>query len=270
MQCKGKDRDYGKGVTERELKAEVKKSADFKPPIREFILITTAPDDAEIQKAARMLEREVRSGGRDLSISVWGWGRIQQEIGRYAEAVKEFHPDASPFTDKILQATDQVAKAVQERGDAQALALAAGHQEILKAIESLGIKVAQEGASGLSAGIEQHLNNEIDGYRDLIRQDKPKTAIELLTKLKDRVWSSASTKVRFRIAVNIGVAFHGLREYDLAASHLLEAAELDPDDPITLGNNRLWALQSTQAIEFEDQSACDDTIKNAHAYRLFE
>jgi len=32
--------------------------------------------------------------------------------------------------------------------------------------------------------------------------------------------------------------------------------------PPTLGTNRLWALQSTQSIEFEDQPACEDTIKN--------
>ncbi|SCB54124.1 Transcription elongation factor, GreA/GreB family [Bradyrhizobium shewense] len=207
----------------------------------------------------------MRSAGRDLSISVWGWGRIQQEIGRYAEAVKEFHPDASPFTDKILQATDQIIKTVQERGDAQALAVAAGQREILKAIESLGIKVAQEGASGASAGIEQHLNNEIDGYRDLIRQDKPKTAIELLTKLKDRVWSSASTKVKFRIAVNIGVALHGLGQYDHASSHLMEAADLDPDDPIGRANkiaalllrghrNEAHALAIASVAQFPDNT----------------
>jgi tetratricopeptide (TPR) repeat protein len=236
VQCKGKDRDYGKAVTDRELRAEVKKSASFEPAIKEFILITTAPDDAEIQKAARVLEREVRISGRDLSISVWGWGRLQLEIGRYPDAIKEFHPDASPFTDKILQASDQVLKVIEERNDAQALAFAAGQQEILRAIESLSVKVAQDGASGASAGIEQHLNNEIDGYRDLIRQDKPRTAIDLLKKLKARVWSSASTKVRFRIAVNIGVAFHSLGEYELAANHLLEAAELDPDDPVGRAN----------------------------------
>ena len=32
--------------------------------------------------------------------------------------------------------------------------------------------------------------------------------------------------------------------------------------PPTLGTNRLWALQSTQSIEFEDQPACEDAIKN--------
>src|SRR5258708_4304980 len=71
VQCKGKDADYGGMVTDAELRREVEKTKGFKPPIREFILITTAPDDGAIQQAARLLEQEVRAQGRDLSIAVW-------------------------------------------------------------------------------------------------------------------------------------------------------------------------------------------------------
>src|SRR3954468_3277723 len=80
VQCKGKDTDFGGAVTEVELKREVEKSKRFKPEIHEFILITTAPDDAAIKEGARLLQQKVRAEGRDLSISVWGWGRVQQEI----------------------------------------------------------------------------------------------------------------------------------------------------------------------------------------------
>jgi hypothetical protein len=72
VQCKGKDIDYGGAVTKTELKREVENSRNFKPSIKEFILITTAPDDAAIQEAARLLEAEVRAKGRDLRIAVWG------------------------------------------------------------------------------------------------------------------------------------------------------------------------------------------------------
>src|SRR6516164_6823496 len=48
VQCKGKDASYGGAVTKVELEAEVEASAQFVPPIREFILVTTAPDDAKI------------------------------------------------------------------------------------------------------------------------------------------------------------------------------------------------------------------------------
>lgn len=107
IQCKGKDNDYGGVVTEAELRREVKNTHKFKPDLKEFILITTAPDDADIQEKARLLEQEVRAAGRYLSISVWGWGRVQQEINRYGEVLRAFHPDATPFTNVQLDAAAQ-------------------------------------------------------------------------------------------------------------------------------------------------------------------
>ena len=64
VQCKGKDIDYGREVTEKELRAEVKKARKFRPTLSEFILATTAPDDAKIQEVARTItqENESRAG----------------------------------------------------------------------------------------------------------------------------------------------------------------------------------------------------------------
>ena len=108
VQCKGKDADYGSNVTERELRSEVEKSVGFQPPISEFILITTAPDDAAIQQAAREFEEETRHAGRDLKIEVWGWGRVLKVFARFPEALRAFHPDASPFTDIIIDQNNQI------------------------------------------------------------------------------------------------------------------------------------------------------------------
>jgi hypothetical protein len=95
IQCKGKNADYGGRVTEKELRAEVEKTKQFVPPLDEFILITTVPTDGKLQETARLLELEVRAAGRSLSIQVWGWDRVQQEIVQYAEAIQVFHPDVS-------------------------------------------------------------------------------------------------------------------------------------------------------------------------------
>lgn len=48
VQCKGKSGDYGGAVTEKELAAEVEKIKKFRPELEEFIVVTTAPDDAKI------------------------------------------------------------------------------------------------------------------------------------------------------------------------------------------------------------------------------
>src|SRR6266481_2130275 len=90
VQCKGKSSDYGGPVTEAELVDEVEKTKKFQPPLDEFILVTTAPEDTKIQQAARLLENKVRAEGRNLSVQVWGWGRVQDEINRFPEAVKAF------------------------------------------------------------------------------------------------------------------------------------------------------------------------------------
>jgi len=236
VQCKGKDANYGGAVTKAELEAEVEASAKFNPSIREFILVTTAPDDATIQEHARLLEARVRAAGRDLSIAVWGWGRIQQEIARFPEAIREFMPDGSPFSDQQLNATAEVRKLVEK-----ATQTGERHTELLQTIlERLPPPVATDPSSP-SDQLEKHVNDEIDSYRDLTRNEQPKTAIRLLTELKDRAWDTASPRIRFRVLSNLAAAHHFLGEFDKAADLLLEAAAFDPGDAKGMAN-RIAAL----------------------------
>jgi hypothetical protein len=108
VQCKGKDHQYGAKITHAELEEEVEKTKKFKPPLDEFTMITTAPDDKSIQEAARLLERSVRRSRRRLSIRVWGWGTIEQHISEHTRAIKAFHPDSTPFSDEqIIQLQTQ-------------------------------------------------------------------------------------------------------------------------------------------------------------------
>lgn len=237
VQCKGKDEDYGGVVAEAELRREVKKTEKFEPALNEFILITTAPDDGVILEAARKLELEVRADGRELSISVWGWGRVQQEINRFGEVIKAFHPDASPFTDLQLEA------AAQARQDSaqikEMLAAAADERKALYRLVESRLPPTQIGSTDLAApgdAVDKVLNDQIDSLRDLIREHRPRTALGLLTSLKEKSWATASDKIRFRILGNLGAANYALGEYDRAADFFIEAAPYDPDTPIGLAN----------------------------------
>jgi hypothetical protein len=100
VQCKQK---FDSRVTPRELREEVEKAKNFVPPLDEFILVTTANDDEHIQQTARELEQEFAALGRRISIAVWGWKRLAEEISSFPRALKTFHPDYSPFTDEILK-----------------------------------------------------------------------------------------------------------------------------------------------------------------------
>lgn len=233
IQCKGKDADYGGEVTEAELRAEVKKTEGFLPPIEEFILVTTAPNDQKIQLAARLLEEELRVGGRELVIQVWGWERVQQEINRFADAIKAFHPDATPFTDRILDEAGELKNLVTE-GHAEISGQLSGIQQVLAQVLNRQPQIAADTSAHVDA-FDKELHDQIDGYRDLLR-DKPRTALDLLTRLNERLGSAAPRRVRYRILSNIGAAHYNLGEYATASDFLLEAAPLNPDDPGSLAN----------------------------------
>jgi tetratricopeptide (TPR) repeat protein len=234
IQCKGKDADYGGELTKAELKAEVEKSAGFVPPIEEFILVTTAPNDEKIQRAARLLEGELRAKGRELVIQVWGWERVQQEINRFPDAIREFHPDATPFTDRILDANEDLKRLVAEGTETTGKQISGLEQTLAQVLIRLP-QIATDTSSRTDA-FHKELHDQIDGYRDLLRGDKPRTALDLLTRLKDRLGPDAPLRVRYRLLSNIGAAFYNLGEYDKASDFLLEAAPLNPDDPLSLAN----------------------------------
>jgi tetratricopeptide (TPR) repeat protein len=236
IQCKGKNADYGGRVTEKELRAEVEKTRKFVPPLDEFVLITTVPTDGKLQETVRLLEIEVRATGRALSIQVWGWDRVQQEIIRYAQAIQVFHPDATPFTNQIINEQQETRRLVEQKADAHTAAIAGLERQLSSIIQARLPTIASDTSSANDA-LDKELSTQIDGYRDdLLRAGKPRTALGFLMKLKGRVGDTASPRIRYRILSNIGAAHYNLGELDEAADWLLEAAPLNPNDPVSLAN----------------------------------
>ena len=240
IQCKGKDADYGGEVSKTELHGEVKKTQDFVPPIEEFILLTTAPNDQKIQQFARELELELKRRGRALVIQVWGWERVQQEICRFPEAIREFHPDASPFTDQILSASKSLKHLVSEGAEKTGEKLTGIEQALALVLDRLP-PIAFD-ISARTDALDKELHDQIDGYRDLLRRDKPRTALELLMRLKDRIGPDGPQRIRYRLLSNIGAAYYNLGEYDQASDFLLEAAPLNLDDPGSFANKAVALL----------------------------
>jgi hypothetical protein len=147
-----------------------------------FIIVTTAPEDAKIQQAARPLEGKVRGEGRNLLIQVWGWGRVQEEISRFPEAIRAFHPDAQPFTDQIRDEMRETQRLAAEGNASSATGIAVK--------QTLAQMMAQRpplstDTSAASDALDRELPDHIDTYRDLMREGQPRTALQLLTKLKD-------------------------------------------------------------------------------------
>jgi tetratricopeptide (TPR) repeat protein len=234
VQCKGKDGEYGGAVTELELKAEVKKSDQFKPAIEEFILITTAPDDAKIQETARLFQQQILAEGRRLSIAVWGWGRIEEEISQYPEAIRAFHPDATPFSDEMQGDLRKILQILQQQQQEQQQ-ITVYQQSQSQIVFSEQTQIADDTYEAMGA-LDKHLHDQIDTYRDYLRAGRPSTALELLEKLKAQVFNTASAKIKFRILGNIGSAYYQLGQQDRAADYFIEAYSFSPDEITAIAN----------------------------------
>ena len=80
---------------------------------------------------------------------------------------------------------------------------------------------------------------EIDNARDLLKQRRPAAALELLEKLKQQIWTDASSSTRFRILTNIGAAKLALNREHEAAMLLLEAFQYNPEEEKAISNRAL-------------------------------
>ena len=85
IQCKLKG--AGKVLEENEVRKEVTKALTFRPPLSEYIIVTTAPDDAKLVTLAIELSGSASVGReKNLKVSILGWGSLEREINRYPEA----------------------------------------------------------------------------------------------------------------------------------------------------------------------------------------
>ena len=234
IQCKGKDAGYGGKATEKELREEVEKSRKFTPPISDFILVTTAPVDESIQTIARTITKEREDEGDALSVSVWGWGELEKRISQYPKALQAFEPDASPYSKEILSNTAHVRLKIDEQSEKMEMLI----QEVRSSHQPLNI-VNDTSAVEL---LDKTLHAQIDGYRDLLKEGKPRTALQLLETLKSQIWDSASDRIKFRLITNVGSSKLRLLKEKEAADHFLEAIQYQPEDKIALANVALAYL----------------------------
>ena len=262
IQCKQKG--DAQEVTRDELEKEVAEAKKFRPTLTEFILVTTAPDDAKIQHVARDITQRHEQVGL-FSVDVWGWGTLEREITKYRDAIDAFHPDLAPFSRQLTSVSEQTLAIAKEQSSKQDQMLDLLHQ-VVAANFGAGESAADTSTAAEEA-IEKNVHNEIDGYRDLLRNGKAKTAKHLLESLKGRVWESASARVRFRITTNIGAAMLSLGEDRPAAEVFLEAIAYGENDPVGLANVALAYLlmKESQKANIAARQALDHDPENAAA-----
>lgn len=103
IQCKGKESNYGSKAEWSEVLAEVVKADTFSPKLDNWIFATTAPVDANLQKAARELSVK-RSAKGQFSVDVLGWEEIQALMVEAPEVIAEFYPEHAEHLPQVLEA----------------------------------------------------------------------------------------------------------------------------------------------------------------------
>ena len=118
IQCKQKSELLRSKLTPADLTEAVKDALHFVPPLRRFIIATTGPSDAAIQKTARSLTEEHVGQGL-FEIEVWSWPEIWAELNRRPALLQVLGPTYWPCLffvtteQKTQDQTEKIVRAIQ-------------------------------------------------------------------------------------------------------------------------------------------------------------
>lgn len=244
IQCKKKKPT--EKIKKAELRKEVEKAKKFTPALGRFIVVTTAQDDAVIDAEARQITQEHEQSGISFTVEVWGWETLERKINAHHKALEAFQADATPYSSLLIKNTEYLVGSSDAHTEQLKL--------ILQSVQGLQQPTVTDGTSAALELLDKTLHAQIDGYRDLLNQGKPLTALNFLESLKSTVWETVSDRIKFRIITNIGSAkLHISKEKEQEAiEHFFEAIQYQPEDKIALANVALAHLlkgEVSQAVE---------------------
>lgn len=213
VQCKGKDADYGGSLTAAELRAEVAKALTFQPPLDAFVLLTTAPNDAAIQKIARELSADNKRDGL-FEVQVTGWDTFRHYIAERQDVLVKYFSDYAPVDLQSRMAAD---------ADLQAQGLAR--------IES-NLRTLRRDISGLREGdTDDPLAERVSEVGRLTSDGSPKAALRALERMFREDFADATPLARYRLFASMGNARFALGEEAEAVKLFKQAQKAHPTYP---------------------------------------
>ena len=125
-------------------------------------------------------------------------------------------------------------------------------------------------SDAVATAIAREHRAEIDNARDLLNNHKPETALDLLEKLKRRIWGDASPIVKFRILTNMGAAQLNLNKEREAVLLMLEAFQYNPEDEKALSNRAVahFLLGETNEAANYVEKTLEKNPANTNAYAI--
>jgi tetratricopeptide (TPR) repeat protein len=218
-----------KGIVE----VEATSALAFEPALKELIIATTASNDAAVQREAALFTDRQAKLGRDFTVQVWGWETLTTHILQHEAALKAFHPDAFPQTERIIRGQD---KLIEEVGTIAVAQNAFGARQ--ESMHALLVRVEQQTAASIAQqtvwedrSVDTLLDRQIDQLRDILNGGRPRTALGLLEGLWGSLPEAVEGRIRFRIKANIAACQLRLGDEREAAETYLEAYQHAPTDP---------------------------------------
>jgi tetratricopeptide (TPR) repeat protein len=235
VQCKGKDGDYGGALTEAELRQEVEKARTFQPPLDVYVVVTTAPNDASIQKIAREISQEHKKIGI-FEVRVTGWDTLRHYISEDQELLLKYFRDFAP-----VDLLGQLEVQAQEN--------ARGFARLERMFQG-GNRLISEGRDDHDAADE--LASRVFEIGKLVADGSPKAALKALDRTEAEAGDSASPLAKYRILANKGNAHFVLGDEKTAIEFFLRAYEAYPEYP-----NARSTLALVHLLEGRRKEACE-------------
>ena len=256
IQCKLKS--DGISLDQAEVHKEIEKALTFQPLLSEFIIVTTAPTDANLDRLAQELSTSASEDrAKNIRISIFGWNDLEREINRFPKARKAFDPSYTPYYETIEERINLSADSIAaEVRTALAPELHTIHSEIKQ--------ITTVDAVTRSPSVDSEQEQQINDCVELMPSD-PSGALAILHGLKNRLTNKTSSRVRFRVEANIAACQLELGTVDIAAQGFIDSWELAPTEPKAIANKAYGLLlkENHSALRQFAKSQMRKNISNA-------
>lgn len=225
VQCRLKSE--GQILTDAEVRTELEKALTFTPPLSEYFIVTTAPDDEKLQRLAHELSISA-SKDRDgpLKTRIWGWGSVEREIRRYPDALRAFDPSHTTQGDRIEREVGHLSGSMTDV------------QQQLAVVH----RVVTQGHAGspvvADTAVDNILEREVQRYGELVSSD-PDNALRFLQRFQAELDDDVRANIRFRVAANIAACQFNLGDREAAARGFIAAYEIDPGNQKAIAHKAL-------------------------------
>ncbi len=257
VQCKQK---MDEGVSETELREEVEKAKSFEPKISEYILVTTARRDANIQKVARTITDELKKTDHAFSVSVWGWDQFQEHASQHSDVWEKIDPTWDPYTKTELE---KIRVSIEELRQERASA-------------SLPDPRSEVRAPAFDARLENEsspLHTKITIFVEMVESGEVDAGRNRLANLRESEWETASPSEKYRILIGLASSALKVGDDTEAFSLIDHAFDICPDHKSAkrnLATSKLLRGDYGRAAELAQEAFDTDTTDEVAATVLIQ